>query len=168
MKKSILLTLLFSIAIWGCSKKQTVKQEEPIKQPEVQAPVPAAPATPPPAEPAAALPKLDLQAIYFEFDSYALRAEAKEMLNKAGSLLRSYPEISLRLEGHCDQRGTAEYNLALGEKRANAVRNYLMDLGVAKSRLSTVSYGKEKPAALGNDEESWAKNRRVEIFPAGK
>jgi peptidoglycan-associated lipoprotein len=165
MRRNIMLALLVSLAIWGCGKKQTVKQEEPIKQPEVQAP---APATPPPAEPAQALPKLDLQVIYFDFDSYILRQEAKEMLNKAGSLLRSYPEISLRLEGHCDQRGTVEYNLALGEKRANAVRDYLIDLGVAKSRLSTVSYGKERPAAPGNDEESWAKNRRVEIFPAGK
>ena len=148
---------------WGCAKKQTVKQEDPIKQPEVSIPV----ATPP-AEAQPVVPKIEFKTIYFAFDSYSLNEEGKALLNQAGGLLRSYPDVALRLEGHCDERGTAEYNLALGEKRANAVREYLENLGVSRSRLSTVSFGKEKPAVSGNDEESWAKNRRVEIVPVAK
>lgn len=155
---SLILFLSF-----GCAKKQTVKQEEPIKQPEVSIPV----ATPPvEAQPVA--PKVEFKTIYFAFDSYTLNEDGKTLLNQAGGLLRSYPDIALRLEGHCDERGTAEYNLALGEKRANAVREYMENLGVARSRLSTVSFGKEKPAVTGSDEASWAKNRRVEIVPVSK
>jgi peptidoglycan-associated lipoprotein len=150
---------------FGCTKKQTVKQEEPIKQPEVSIPAPVAT---PPAETQPAAPKIEFKTIFFAFDSYSLNEEGKALLNQAGGLLRSYPEVALRLEGHCDERGTAEYNLALGEKRANAVREYLENLGVSRSRLSTVSFGKEKPAVAGNDEASWARNRRVEIVPVAK
>ncbi len=167
MKKyftSIVLLLILAIG-FGCAKKQTVKQEEPVKQPEVAVPAPVAI---PPAEAQPVVPKIEFKTIYFAFDSYSLSEEGKALLNQAGGLLRSYPDVALRLEGHCDERGTAEYNLALGEKRANAVREYLENLGVSRSRLSTVSFGKEKPAVSGNDEASWAKNRRVEIVPAAK
>ena len=150
---------------FGCTKKQTVKQEEPIKQPEVSI---TAPVATPPVEAQPVVPKIEFKTIFFAFDSYSLNEEGKALLNQAGGLLRSYPDIALRLEGHCDERGTAEYNLALGEKRANAVREYLENLGVSRSRLSTVSFGKEKPAVAGNDEASWAKNRRVEIVPVAK
>lgn len=165
MKKYFAITAMSLILVlsFGCAKKQTVKQEEPIKQPEVSIPV----ATPQvEAQPAA--PKIEFKTIYFAFDSYTLNEDGKSLLNQAGGLLRSYPDIALRLEGHCDERGTAEYNLALGEKRANAVREYMENLGVSRSRLSTVSFGKEKPAVTGSDEESWAKNRRVEIVPVTK
>ena len=167
MNKHLTLTILCLVLAlgFGCTKKQTVKQEEPIKQPEVSIPAPVAT---PPVEAQPVVPKVEFKTIFFAFDSYSLNEEGKTLLNQAGGLLRSYPDIVLRLEGHCDERGTAEYNLALGEKRANAVREYLENLGVSRSRLSTVSFGKEKPVALGNDEESWAKNRRVELIPAGK
>ncbi|MDP2808025.1 MAG: peptidoglycan-associated lipoprotein Pal [bacterium] len=150
---------------FGCAKKQTVKQEEPVKQPEVSIPAPVAT---PPAEAQPVVPKIEFKTIFFAFDSYSLNDEGKALLNQAGGLLRSYPDVALRLEGHCDERGTAEYNLALGEKRANAVREYLENLGVSRSRIATVSFGKEKPAVTGNDEASWAKNRRVEIVPVSK
>jgi len=168
MKKYFIIsafTLVLALSL-GCAKKQTVKQEEPIKQPEVALQTP--PVATPPVEAQPVVPKVEFKTIFFAFDSYSLNEEGKTLLNQAGGLLRSYPDIVLRLEGHCDERGTAEYNLALGEKRANAVREYLENLGVSRSRLSTVSFGKEKPVALGNDEESWAKNRRVELIPAGK
>ncbi|MBI4727310.1 peptidoglycan-associated lipoprotein Pal [candidate division TA06 bacterium] len=162
---TIIFLFLTLMMIFGCAKKQTVKQEEPVKQPEAAVPAPVAP---PPAEAQPAAPKIEFKTVYFAFDSYSLNDAGKALLNQAGGLLRSYPDISLRLEGHCDERGTAEYNLALGEKRANAVREYLENLGVSRSRLSTVSFGKEKPAATGNDEASWARNRRVEIVPLAK
>jgi len=166
MKRYInLMTLLILSSVWltGCPKKQTLKTEEPLeKVPQV-----AQPAAPP-AEPKAEAPKIEFKTVYFDFDSYDIRQDAKPILSEAAQLMRRYPQISLRLEGHCDERGTAEYNLALGEKRANAVRDYLVSLGVERARLSTVSFGKERPAALGHDEESWAKNRRVELKPEGK
>jgi peptidoglycan-associated lipoprotein len=168
MNKHLTLTILCLVLVlgFGCAKKQTVKQEEPIKQPEVALQTP--PVATPPAEAQQAVPKVEFKTIYFAFDSYALSDEGKALLSQAGGLLRSYPDVALRLEGHCDERGTAEYNLALGEKRANAVREYLENLGVSRSRITTVSFGKEKPAVAGNDEASWAKNRRVELMPVGK
>ena len=165
-KYFIVITMALVLALgFGCTKKQTVKQEEPIKQPEVSIPAPVAT---PPVGTQPVVPKIEFKTIFFAFDSYSLNEEGKALLNQAGGLLRSYPDVALRLEGHCDERGTAEYNLALGEKRANAVREYLENLGVSRSRLSTVSFGKEKPAVAGNDEASWAKNRRVEIVPVSK
>ena len=166
-KHFILIAMCLVLALsLGCFNRQTVKQEEPIKQPEVALQAP--PVATPPAEAQPVVPKIEFKTIYFAFDSYALNEDGKALLNQAGGLLRSYPDVSLRLEGHCDERGTAEYNLALGEKRADAVREYLENLGVSRSRLFTVSFGKEKPAATGNDEASWAKNRRVEIVPVAK
>jgi peptidoglycan-associated lipoprotein len=168
MNKHLTLTILCLVLAlgFGCTKKQTVKQEEPIKQPEVALQTP--PVATPPAEAQPVVPKIEFKTIFFAFDSYSLNDDGKALLNQAGGQLRSYPDVSLRLEGHCDERGTAEYNLALGEKWANAVRDYLENLGVSRSRLSTVSFGKEKPAVTGNDEASWAKNRRVEIVPVAK
>jgi peptidoglycan-associated lipoprotein len=147
----------------GCPKKQTVKTEEPL----AQTPVVVEPSKPPVEDKAATVP-VEFRAVYFDLDSYDIRPEAKPLLSEAAKIMRQYPQITLRLEGHCDERGTAEYNLALGEKRANAVRDYLVGLGVERSRLATVSYGKEKPAAAGHDEEAWSKNRRVEFRAENK
>lgn len=103
------------------------------------------------------------QTIYFDYDSSALRADAREGLKVNASAINATPaEKLVRLAGHCDERGTEEYNLALGERRAQAARDYLIQLGVPGSRLITVSYGEEMPAALGHNEEAWAQNRRVE------
>ncbi len=99
--------------------------------------------------------------IYFDTDRYNIDSEDMAALSAQAQWLMRYPGKRATIEGHCDERGTREYNLALGERRATASANYLMSLGVAAERLSTVSYGKERPAALGSDESSWAKNRRA-------
>ena len=99
--------------------------------------------------------------VFFAFDSSELSADARESLRKGADWLRANDGVAITIEGHCDERGTREYNLALGERRANAVRNYLIALGVSGSRLNTISYGKERPAVLGSTESSWSKNRRA-------
>lgn len=99
--------------------------------------------------------------IYFDTDRYNIDSEDAAALASQAQWMMRYPAKRATIEGHCDERGTREYNLALGERRANAAKNYLASLGVDAGRLSTVSYGKERPAALGSDEASWAKNRRA-------
>lgn len=98
--------------------------------------------------------------IYFAFDSAALSAMAQETLKRKAAWLNENPNAMVTIEGHCDERGTNEYNLALGERRAESARTYLMDLGIAASRLSTISYGEERPLDPASNEEAWAKNRR--------
>ncbi len=162
MKRTIYLisgALTISLALAGCAKKQTTKQEE-ILQPDVTA---VKPVTPPIEEKKPEV-KIDFSIVYFGFDSYSIEEASIPLLTEAARLLRSYPQVAVRLEGHCDERGTTEYNLALGEKRSAAVRDYLVNLGVERSRLATVSFGKEKPADPGHNEISWAKNRRVEFI----
>ena len=99
--------------------------------------------------------------IYFDTDQFDIDSEDIAALRSQAQYLLQYPNISARIEGHADERGTREYNLALGERRANAAKNYLVSLGVPASRLSTVSYGKERPVALGSNEAAWARNRRA-------
>jgi peptidoglycan-associated lipoprotein len=98
--------------------------------------------------------------VFFGFDRYDLTAEAQAELQKQATWLKSYPQYRFVIEGHCDERGTREYNLALGERRATAVKNYLVALGIDQNRMQTISYGKERPAVLGDNEEAWAQNRR--------
>ncbi len=98
--------------------------------------------------------------VFFGFDRYDLTAEAQAQLQKQATWLKTYPQYRFVIEGHCDERGTREYNLALGERRATAVKNYLVALGIDVARMQTISYGKERPAVLGSDEEAWAQNRR--------
>lgn len=160
---SITILALFVISFTGCPKKQAIKSEDQA----AQTPAVTEPAKPPAEDKATVVP-VEFRTVYFDLDSYDIRPDAKPLLAEAARLMRQYPQISLRLEGHCDERGTAEYNLALGEKRANAVRDYLVGLGVERSRLSTVSFGKERPADLGHDEAAWAKNRRVEFRAENK
>jgi peptidoglycan-associated lipoprotein len=97
--------------------------------------------------------------VFFAFDRSDIDAEGRETLQKQGAWLQKYPNVVVRIEGHCDERGTREYNLALGERRANAVKEVLIAEGVAPSRISTISYGKERPIAPGSNEEAWAQNR---------
>jgi peptidoglycan-associated lipoprotein len=102
--------------------------------------------------------------IYFDFDSSDLSQDARNTLTKnAEILMKSMQPAKIKIEGHCDERGSAEYNLALGERRAKSAMQYLITLGVKPDRLSVISYGKEKPAVQGNNEEAWAKNRRDEF-----
>jgi peptidoglycan-associated lipoprotein len=106
-----------------------------------------------------------LKTIYFDFDKYNLRDDAKRTLESNAKVLMANPRARILIEGHCDERGTTEYNLALGEKRASTARDYLIRLGVDASQISIISYGEERPVALGHDEESWATNRRGEFGP---
>lgn len=99
--------------------------------------------------------------VYFAFDSSSLSESALLILKKQASWLNAYPKTTITIEGNCDERGTREYNLALGERRANAVKDYLISQGVAPSRISVISYGKERPAVIGSSEEAWALNRRA-------
>ena len=172
----------------GCASNEVVKTEEPAAatvkaetpkpvQPPVAKEAPAAPvttqtadATPviKPAEatqPAKATPEVSaFETVYFDFDKSDLRQDARNALTKnAETLLKSNRTAKIKIEGHCDERGSAEYNLALGERRATSALQYLVTLGVKPDRLSIISYGKEKPAVQGHDEEAWAKNRRAEF-----
>jgi len=99
--------------------------------------------------------------VFFDFDKYNLKTDARGILEKQAVWLKMYPQLSITIEGHADERGTREYNLALGERRANSVKDYLAALGVPSSRIRTISYGKERPVALGSNEAAWAQNRRA-------
>ncbi len=110
-----------------------------------------------PAAPAA------MERVYFDFDQYTLSADAKATLEGNAAYLMANKSVWVKIEGHCDERGSDEYNLALGEKRALAVMNYLVSLGVSKNRLSVISYGEERPLVAGSSEAAWAQNRRAEF-----
>ena len=98
--------------------------------------------------------------VFFDYDSSDLDSDAQELLQDQVAWLKQYSDVSVIIEGHCDERGTREYNLALGEKRAQSVKNYLIGLGISADRVSTISYGKERPAVVGSNDGAWAQNRR--------
>ncbi len=101
-----------------------------------------------------------MRTIYFDYDDFGLSGDAKNQLRHNASVLQSKPSAKVEVQGNCDERGTAEYNLALGKKRADAARQYLVDLGIGGSRISSVSFGEENPAQMGSGESAWAMNRR--------
>jgi len=103
------------------------------------------------------------ESVYFAFDSALLSDKSQQILNKKADYLRAYPGVNVTVEGYCDERGTDAYNIALGERRAQSVKNFLANLGISTDRLKTVSYGEERPIAMGHDEASWAKNRRAQF-----
>jgi peptidoglycan-associated lipoprotein len=105
----------------------------------------------------------ELMTIYFEFDKYSLTAQARKTLDENAVWLKNHPEVSVRIEGHCDERGTLEYNQVLGENRAISTKKYLVALGIDPDRLYTISYGETMPVDPGHNEEAWAKNRRAEF-----
>ena len=98
--------------------------------------------------------------VFFGFDKYNLTGEARGVLEKQAAWLKRYPSVTVMIEGHADERGTREYNLGLGDRRANSVKDYLVALGISPGRIKTISYGKERPVALGSNEQAWAQNRR--------
>lgn len=98
--------------------------------------------------------------VFFGYDRYDLSPEARSVLEAQAQWLAQYPTLSITVEGHADERGTREYNLALGERRANSTKNYLVALGVSPSRINTISYGKERPAVPGSNDSAWSQNRR--------
>jgi peptidoglycan-associated lipoprotein len=141
---------------------------QPIAEPLVVPPEPVA-------EDALASKTLDdlnrdspLRPVLFELDSAEITSQAQTVLDGNAQILKKYPTWIVTIEGHCDERGTAEYNLALGEKRAIAARNYLVSLGIGADRVRTVSYGKEFPFDPGHTEEAWSKNRRAHFVITGK
>jgi peptidoglycan-associated lipoprotein len=103
--------------------------------------------------------------VFFGYDRYDLTPEAQATLQKQAAWLKAYPQATVVVEGHCDERGTREYNLALGERRASSVANYLVALGIDANRIQTISYGKERPAVDGHDETAWSQNRRGVTVP---
>ena len=112
--------------------------------------------------------ELNFPTIYFAYDSNALAPSESAKLDKVAAYLNRYNNLYLIIEGHCDQRGTEEYNRSLGDRRANMIREYLVNANVDSSKIRTISYGKDKPAVEGNNEEAWGKNRRGMLLPARK
>ncbi len=149
--------------VGGCAKKPAPLPPTP---PPVATPVPTPPPAPTP-EPTPTAPTThvvgsgDFQPAFFDLDSYTLRDDARAALDKDAKLLRDNPNVNVTIEGHCDERGTEEYNQSLGERRAQAARDYLVAAGIGTSRLQIISYGKDRPFANGHDEASWQQNRRA-------
>ncbi len=109
-----------------------------------------------------------LKDIRFDYDKYDIRREDEGILKENAAFLKKNPNMKVQVEGHCDERGTVEYNLALGERRANSTKRYLVSLGITSDRISTISFGKERPLDPGHNEEAWAKNRRAHIVVLSK
>jgi peptidoglycan-associated lipoprotein len=105
-----------------------------------------------------------LRNVYFDFDRYEIRPGDAAVLTEVAAWLKAHPNVLVLIEGHCDERGTNEYNLALGQRRATATRDYLVSLGVAASRITLISYGEERPVCIGRDEACWAQNRRAHFL----
>jgi peptidoglycan-associated lipoprotein len=124
---------------------------------------------PPPKAPEPTIEELflrEVQDAYFDYNKADIRPDAREALGKTADFLRRYPQVKVTVEGHCDERGSTEYNLVLGDRRATAVRQYLIALGISADRVNTISYGKEKPFCMEHDEECWQKNRRGHFIMA--
>ena len=166
---SVLVILVFA---GGCAKKplpavevvpepivanEPVEKEEPVvvQEPEKKDPLADAGFF--------ALEASALKAVYFDYDSYQLSSEARNSLKSTAELLQTDPAFKVIVEGHCDARGSDEYNMSLGELRAHTVMTYLASLGIEKGRVTVISYGEERPAAKGNNEAAWTRNRRVEF-----
>ena len=182
MSKKLALILFTVMVIPGllfttsCAKK-VVKSEPATTEQPAEAPQPAEQPKPAEAKPAIDEAKLQAEAaqremmrmrsmfmsedIYFDFDSSVVKPAAQEVLQRKADWLRSNPDASVIIEGHCDERGTNAYNLALGDRRAEAAKAFLMNLGIDSVRLSTISYGEERPVDARSMEEAWAKNRRA-------
>ena len=176
MKISVLFLIVFSvslISLWGCPKKAEVtaapepqKEETPVVKEE---PKPeAAPAPQEETKPAvqeepkerAAAGATGLQPVYFDFDRSFIRDDARAVMKANAEWLKANPKVKIKIEGNCDERGTKEYNQALGQRRATSAKKYLTDLGISGKRISLISYGKEKPICSEQNEECWQKNRR--------
>jgi peptidoglycan-associated lipoprotein len=157
---ALFLPILAVAVLSGCGKKQVAPPEPPPPPP---APV-EQPAPPPPApveETPAPSIQDQLQDVFYDFDSSALSSAAQSTLDADGRLLNDNAGVQITIEGHCDERGTVEYNLALGDRRAQAAKDYLVRYGIADGRIQTISYGEERPFATGHDEAAWAQNRRA-------
>ncbi len=188
-KLSVVALLAVTLTVTACAKKKAPVPLPPAPAPITQQQQPPPPIAAPPQRVADDLPvpaqpigedsitnrSLDdlnrdspLKPAFFVLDSADLDDPARSVVNTNADMLRKYPTWVITIEGHCDERGTAEYNLALGERRAVAVKTYLVSLGISPDRLRTVSYGKEFPFDPGHTDESWAKNRRAQFVITSK
>ena len=168
MRKKLWISLALAFVIPGllftasCAKK-AVEPEPAVVEEDAAAKAAAEKAA---AEEAAKRAKMDAtelflyEEIYFEFDKSDLLPESQEVLRRKAEFLKDSPDVMVIIEGHCDERGTNEYNLALGDRRASSAKAFLVNLGIAGSRLTCISYGEERPADPGHNEAAWAKNRR--------
>ena len=157
-----------AIAAAACSKKKAPEPSLPDSKDAAAAPATPAPVATPAASPvtSSALDTADFasETIYFDFDSYTVKASEQDKLRKLASVLKAgKAPVRVQVEGHCDERGSNEYNLALGEKRARAIQDVLTTEGVSASTITTISYGEERPAVEGHDEYAYSKNRRGEF-----
>jgi peptidoglycan-associated lipoprotein len=164
MQKKVwmILTLLLVIPAMmmtvSCQKKTVAVAQEPVMEEK-----PAPPPPPPPAGPSEEdqmIAMIMQEDVYFEFDKSTLTPVAQETLTRKAEYLRKLADVTVTIEGHCDERGTNEYNLALGDRRAESAKAFLVQLGIEASRMTTISYGEERPVCMEQNEECWAKNRR--------
>jgi peptidoglycan-associated lipoprotein len=183
MNKQLFIILIASV-LAACASK-------PIKEPTAPAPAPVEQSQPapeqtstpsaPPAQTEAVMPSqtevnpltdptniLSKRSVYFDFNRFEIKPEFRDLIEAHAKYLVAHPQTNIKLEGNADERGSHEYNLALGQKRAVAVKSALNVLGVPDSQIETISYGMEKPRALGHDEDSWAQNRRTDFVYPGE
>ncbi len=167
-----ILALLFSVS--ACKKKVTVTppppppvEEKPKAEPEKVPTIKEPELTEEEIFRMKSLEELNrespLQRIHFDFDKYFIRDDMKPILEKNAEWLKKFPSVKILIEGHCDERGTEEYNMALGEKRAKSTMNYLISLGISPEKIKIISYGKSRPLDPGHNEEAWALNRRADF-----
>lgn len=149
------VALVIGLTSVGCTDDEP-KVEEPVQ--------PTTTAAPEPETETAPAVQFNPETVYFAFDDYTLNGEAQGKLDALSSHLKDSQNAVVQVEGHCDERGSTEYNLALGQRRAQSVRDYLAKLGIEAGRLSIISYGEEKPASDGHDESAWSQNRRAEFM----
>ncbi len=161
-RKTLTLIMGLSLVVAvGCTKKQ---RPEDLPQAPITPDAPAGntdAGAPSPGSQADFLARVTADRIFFDTDQSDVDAEDQAALDSQAAWLKTYPNTRVTIEGHCDERGTRDYNIALGARRANAAKNYLASAGIDASRISTVSLGKERPEAIGSDESSWARNRRA-------
>jgi len=184
----IVLILCLGVIMIGCPKKTVVKEEPSVKKEEAAAKREAERTKEMKPKEDQAAKEFDkslvakkepgiegevfesklLKDIHFDFDKYNIRPGDAEILKENSALLKKYPKVKVQIEGHCDERGTIEYNLALGERRANSTKKYLLSLGIPAERISTISYGEERPLDSGHNEEAWGNNRRAHFIVVAK
>ncbi len=174
---SLLFVIIASIsmfALWGCPKKAEVtatpeaQKEQAAPAKEEQKPEAAMPEAKEEPKERAAAAGTGLQPIYFDFDKSFIRSDSRDVMKANAEWLKANPKAKVKIEGNCDDRGTREYNQALGQRRAAAAKKYLTDLGIAARRISLISYGKEKPICTEQNEECWQKNRRDDLVSSNE
>ena len=160
-----ILTIILALSIFSCASKNGSKSSDSGDVSSEEQMTPGAEGSEGMEGSEGAFSLSQLERVYFDFNDATLTSYARETLKKNAEILSKNPGTKVSIEGHCDERGSVEYNLALGERRADNIRRYLATLGVSSSSMTTISYGEEKPLVMGHGEDSWSKNRRGEIIP---